>query len=227
MKVLVVAPHRDDEVLGVGGTIARFVAEQHDVVIGIMTGHGSGETHPLYPSQEQWARLEAEANQAYAVLGVRETIRANIPTVLVSEEPIWRINRVAEQMIRDTRPDVLFVPFLFDMHHDHRELVRAFSVAWRPSSPEGRNIRQILAYETVSESHWGFPGLEPAFAPNVWIDISRYLPKKLESLKCFESQMQPSPATRSLQAVEALARFRGSQIAVEAAEGFVLLRQIW
>jgi LmbE family N-acetylglucosaminyl deacetylase len=130
-------------------------------------------------------------------------------------------------MIRETRPEILFVPYLFDMHQDHRELARAFSVAWRTSTPEGCGIRQIYAYETVSETHWGFPGLEPAFSPNVWIDISPYLNQKLESLRCFESQMQPYPAARSLQAVESLARFRGTQVGVEAAEAFVLLRHLW
>ncbi len=227
MKVLVVAPHRDDEVLGVGGTIAKLVAEQHEVVVGIMTGHGSGGPHPLYPDRQTWESLEQEVERAHAVLGVRETIRADIPTVLIPEEPRWQVNRIAEQMIQDTKPDLLFIPFLFDMHHDHRELARAFSVAWRPSSADGRRIRKILAYETVSETHWGFPGLEPAFSPNVWVDISDFLSRKLESLRCFESQMQLYPAARSLQAVEALARFRGIQVGVEAAEGFVLVRDVW
>jgi LmbE family N-acetylglucosaminyl deacetylase len=226
MRILVVAPHADDEVLGVGATMARYADEGYEVVAAIMTGHGEEGAHPLFP-QEAWDVVRAEAAQAHAILGVKETLFEEIPAVMVSDQPLWQLNKLTAGIINRVRPDVLYIPFPYDLHRDHRELAHSFSVAWRPSSEPGRRIQEILAYETVSETHWGFPYLEQGFLPNRWADVGKYLPQKLQALECFRSQMQPFPHARSLQAVEALARWRGSQMGMAAAEAFVIVRRLW
>lgn len=225
MRVLVVAPHADDDVLGVGGTIARYAAEGHDVVVAILTGHGDEGPHPLGP-REIWDVVRGEAKRAHEVLGVKETIFEEIPAVGVADQALWKLNKTTMAVMRAVGPDVVYVPFLYDVHRDHRELTHSFSVAWRPCTEMGRKIRQVFAYETVSETHWNLPYLEPGFFPNHWEDVSGYLDKKLEALECFESQMRPFPEARSLEAVEALARWRGSQMSLHAAEAFVMIRTI-
>jgi LmbE family N-acetylglucosaminyl deacetylase len=225
MRVLVVAPHADDEVLGVGGTIARYAAEGHDVVVAILTGHGEDGPHPLGP-KEIWDVVRREAKQAHGVLGVKETIFEEIPAVGVADQALWKLNKTTMDVMRAVSPDVVYVPFLYDVHKDHRELAHSFSVTWRPCTETGRKIREVFAYETVSETHWNLPYLEPGFFPNHWVDVGGYLHKKLEALECFTSQMRPFPDARSLEAVEALARWRGSQMGLCAAEAFVMLRTI-
>ncbi|MDK9701478.1 MAG: PIG-L family deacetylase, partial [bacterium] len=119
---------------------------------------------------------------------------------------------------------LLFTPFIGDIHFDHRLFFESALVACRPN---GAKIpRKILAYETLSETNWNAPGLSPAFAPNVYYDISEYLGKKIEALEIFASQMQAFPNERSIEAVKALATLRGATVNCRAAEAFVLIREI-
>jgi LmbE family N-acetylglucosaminyl deacetylase len=118
----------------------------------------------------------------------------------------------------------MYVPFPFDLHKDHREIFHSFSVAWRPSSTVGVGVREVYAYEVLSETHWNIPYVEAGFLPNVWVDISEHLDTKLEAMKCFKSQMFQAPHARSIEVAQALALFRGSQAGMQAAEAFVAIR---
>ncbi|MFQ5525036.1 MAG: PIG-L deacetylase family protein [Thermoanaerobaculia bacterium] len=222
-RVLVVAPHADDETLGMGGTIARHASEGDEVTVAVLTGHGDEGPHPLWPP-ELWERVRAEAAQAGAILGVAEFVFEEVPAARVAEEPPWKLNSLTGALVDRVSPEVLYVPFPFDLHKDHREIFHSLAVAWRTSSTAGRGIREIYCYETQSETHWNAPYLEAGFLPNRWVDIGDFLAKKLEAAACYESQIRPEPDARSLGALEALARWRGSQINVTAAEAFVAIR---
>ena len=223
MKVLVVSPHADDETLGAGGTIARHVMDGDHVTVAVMTGPGT-DPHPLFP-KKTWETVRAEAAKACEVLGVQELIFRELPAVLLPEQPVWSVNKEASQVLQEVQPDILYVPFPFDLHLDHRMLFYAFSVAWRPHSEVGRKVREVYAYETVSETHWNPPYLEAGFLPNVFVDISETLETKLKAAECYQSQMQSPPHFRSIEALRALATVRGSQMSMMAAEAFVLIRQ--
>lgn len=224
MKVLVVAPHADDETLGVGGTIARHVRQGDHVTVAVMTGPGP-EPHPILP-HSVWDTVRGEAREACKVLGVQELIFRELTAVLVPDAPLWTVNKEASLILSEVEPDVLYVPFPFDLHQDHRSLYYAFNVAWRPHSPAGKRIKEIYAYETLSETHWNTSYLESGFLPNVFVDITDTLDCKLEAMKCYKSQLQEPPHFRSLKALEALATLRGGQVSAHAAEGFVLVRRL-
>ena len=224
MKVLIVAPHADDETLAMGGTIARHVADGDEVTVAVMTGHGP-EKHPIWPS-ELWEEIRAEARQAFDILGVHHIVFEELPAVMVADIPVWEVNKVTQRVLKENRPDCLYVPFPFDLHKDHREMFHSFSVAWCPVSDWGRAIREIYCYEVLSETHLNIPYAESGFLPNTWVDIGPFLSTKLSALKCFESQLGEFPNPRSLEAIEALARWRGSQAHMEAAEAFVQVRQL-
>lgn len=223
-RVLVVAPHADDETIGAGATIARLVSEGHEVTVAVMTGHGDGP-HPLWP-RSVWDTVRGEAREAMDVLGVKELLFREIPAACVADYPVHKLNSEAHGVIELVRPEVLFVPFLWDLHKDHREMFHAFSVAWRTTSAAGKGIREIYAYETLSETHWNAAYLEPGFVPNVHFDVSDFLEKKIEAFARYKSQIQPAPATRSLEAVRAQAIWRGAQVGLRAAESFVLVRKL-
>ena len=225
MKVLVIAPHADDETLGCGGTMARLADEGHEVTVAILTGHGDDEPHPLW-GRDYFDLIRSEAEEAHALLGVAKTLLREIPSVSVSQQPLWYVNRVVAAVFEEVQPDSVFVPFQFDLHADHRALFSACSVAWRPNSETGRRIRNIYAYETPSETHWNFANVEPGFTPNCWMDISDHLDRKVAALRCFTSQIDPAPGARSIEALESLARWRGSQVHLAAAEAFVTVRHI-
>jgi LmbE family N-acetylglucosaminyl deacetylase len=221
-RILVVAPHADDETLGAGGTIARRAAEGHEVHVAVVTGHGA-EPHPLWPAS-LWDRIRGEAKQAMAVLGVHALHFEEVPAALVADQPVHVLNKAIGALVAKIEPDVLYVPFPFDLHKDHREIFHALSVAWRTVTPHGRKIRAVYCYEVQSETHWNAPYLEAGFTPNTWVDISAHLDTKLRALACYESQIRPAPDARSLEAVRALAVWRGSQQNLAAAEAFVAVR---
>ena len=110
--------------------------------------------------------------------------------------------------------------------YDYRDVFYSLSVAWRPSSAVGRKIRDIYCYEVQSETHWNIPYVEPGFLPSMWMDIGDTLEVKLEALACYKSQIRPAPDSRSVEAVRALAIWRGSQMGLPAAEAFVTVRSL-
>jgi N-acetylglucosamine malate deacetylase 1 len=217
--VLVVAPHPDDEVLGTGGTIARLVADGRDVRVVVVTKGGP----PLF-EEAFIERGRAEAREAHKVLGVRDTqFLEGFPAALLDTIPQSALNAGLRDAIDAVRPEVLFIPFPGDLHIDHRKVAEAALVAARPNRRHG--IRVVLAYETLSETHWSAPGA-PAFSPNVFVDISESLETKLEAMGRFASQLHPFPHERSLEALRALALGRGANVGLRAAEAFVLIRSV-
>jgi LmbE family N-acetylglucosaminyl deacetylase len=221
MTILVLAPHADDEVLGVGGTIARLVLSGKRVVIAVLTGHGD-VPHPLWP-EESWALARAECVAAAKIMGVDEVIFKELPAACLDTTPTWKINKVVQEIVTSIQPSEVYVPFHYDLHKDHSAIAYALYVAARPYLQSGAFIKRILAYETLSETHLSPPYLMPSFAPNVYIDISDTLEIKISAMREYKSQLHSDFSPRSIATLKALAALRGSYIGSAAAEGFVLL----
>ncbi len=220
-KVLIIAPHPDDEILGCGGTIRQWVNQGAQVTVAIVT-----KGTPLYPAA-QVRTVRAEARQAAKRLGVSKLIFLGLPVTALHLIPEHKLNAVFDRLInRQILPDLVFLPFPGDRHEDHRQIFDAAMVALRC---DGRRppVRRVCCYETVSETHWTAPGLEPAFEPNIYADISETLADKLAAMRCYRSQLAAGIPARSIEAIEALARFRGSVVGVPAAEAFYLIRDLW
>jgi LmbE family N-acetylglucosaminyl deacetylase len=215
-RVLIVAPHPDDETLGAGGTAAKFVSEGHDVSVLIVSGH----LPPLYPP-EAYERTVREARRAFDILGVSRYQFLEIPATLVND-PVYLLNGRIADSIGELRPQILLCAYP-DRHIDHRVIFESVMVASRPVGV-GREIEILAAYETLSETHWNAPHIEPNFVPNWVIDISAFIGKKLEALACYESQISDFPGSRSVEAVEALAKFRGTQAGFGFGEAFQIIR---
>ena len=219
MNILVIAPHPDDEVLGCGGTIARYVALGHQVYVLVVT-RGIPEIFP----PEEIEKTRQELKVAHNILGVSETIFLDFPAPMLDTVPGYKLADSINRVIRDFQPQILYLPHRGDLHNDHKAVYHAVMVAARPinNSP----IRRILCYETLSETEWGDLSGNTAFVPNVFIDISEFLEKKMLALSSYRSQLKSPPHPRSLSSIEALARFRGGTIGVLAAEAFILIREL-
>lgn len=221
-NVLVLAPHPDDEILGAGGVIARHVSEGDVVDVAILTNASVGA--PELFSAQKVVEVRQEALTAHCLLGVHKTWFEEFAAPRLDAGPGYPISLAIEAIIRETRAEVLYIPFRGDLHNDHRVIFTAALVAARPT--QGQTVTTILAYETLSETEWAAPFGDDAFIPTVFADISNNLSKKLDALACFKSQMRPFPHARSLETVTALARFRGATVGVHAAEAFHLIRHI-
>lgn len=219
MKVLVIAPHADDEVLGVGGTVAKYVEAGNQVDVCIVT---VGQV-PMF-SQEVVSAIRNEALAAHSLLGVHESIFLELPAVLLSEIPKHELNAKLCEAIGRVKPDVVYIPHFGDMHYDHALVAQAAMVAVRPVN--GCGVKEVYSYETLSESEWNVPHAANAFLPNMYINISAQLEKKVRAMACYQSQLKEFPHPRSMKAIESLACLRGSAVGVGAAEAFCLLRKI-
>jgi N-acetylglucosamine malate deacetylase 1 len=218
-RVLVVAPHHDDEVLGVGGTMARAADEGAEVSVLVVT-RGEPPAFPL----EMVERVRREAEAAHAMLGVTRTIFLDLPAAALDTVAHSEINSRFDRAFEELRPDTMYLPFIGDIHSDHRIVFNSSLVAARPSKPW--MPRRILAYETLSETNWNAPYVTPGFVPDTFVDITGYLERKIEAMALYASQTKPYPHERSLEAIRALATLRGSTVGRGAAEAFVQVRSL-
>lgn len=222
MTILVIAPHADDETLGMGGSIARFVREGKRVVVAVLTGPGT-EPHPLWPAST-WDEIRGEAGEAMKMLGVAELLFENLPAACLADLPVHQINKTVAEVIAKVKPQELYLPYLHDLHKDHAALSYAALVAARAYLEQGKGINLVAMYETPTETHLLPASLYPAFAPNMWVDVSETLESKLAAWSCYRSQQQKGPTPRSPEALRALATMRGADIGTAAAEAFLILR---
>ncbi len=218
-RILIVAPHPDDETLGVGGSAARWAAEGHEVSVLVVSGH----LPPLYP-METYERTVCEAKHAFQVLGIARHHFLQIPATYVHQEPVSNLNGHICDAIEELEPRVVLCCYP-DRHVDHRAVFDSVMVAARPVK-SGRSIEILAAYETLSETHWNAPNIEPNFVPNWVVDISDTIQKKLAAVACYQSQITEFPGPRSAQALEALAKFRGTQAGFAFGEAFHVIRMV-
>jgi len=224
--ILVVAAHPDDEVLGCGGTIARHAdaGDQVQVLI-VAEGATSRQQHrDRSQATDELSALAQAAQQAGAILGAQGVELLGLPdNRLDSLDRLDLIKQIEERIARH-QPQVVYVHHSGDVNIDHRRLHEAVVTACRPTP--GQPVRRLLSFEVASSTEWQPPGSAPAFQPNWFVDISAQWLRKREALEAYASEMRPWPHARSIEALEHLARWRGAQVGVEAAEAFCLLRQL-
>lgn len=219
MRVLVFAPHPDDEIIGVGGTIAKRVKCGDEVYVCVVT---KGQ-EPMF-SKDFVEQGRRECREADARLGVKETIFLDFPAVMLETVPRHEFNGKICELVGRIQPDEVYIPHRGDMQLDHQLVVDAAMVAVRP---RGNSYpKRVYAYETLSETGWNIPNTVNDFIPTVYEDISDTLPAKLDAMSVFRSQLAPFPAARSIGAIEALAKYRGATVNVAAAEAFSLVREV-
>lgn len=215
MKILVFAPHNDDEVLGVGGTIAKHVENGNEVYVCEVT---------IGKNKERAMRIKDESAAAHKILGVKDSYYLDFPVVGLTDLPTTELNKEIHKIVQDVKPDIAYIPHKGDMHIDHATVAESAMVALRPvDSPQ---VKAIYVYETLSETEWNIPSVDNAFIPNVYVDITETIDKKIKAMECYQSQLYDFPHPRSLQAIKSLSELRGSTICVKNAESFMLARQI-
>ena len=215
-RVLFIAPHPDDEVLGCGGTLAKHYKKGDEIYLIIAT---KGYTPDW--TEEYLEIRKKEIENVKKILGIKEIFYLDYPTVKLDTIPQKEINDTLYKIVNSVKPDIAYIPFKGDLNKDHRILFEASLVTLRPLN---HKCKKILAYEVLSETEWGRE-IE-IFKPNVYVDITDTLSIKLNAMKAYKSELKPFPHPRSLEAIEALALKRGSEIGVRYAESFYLVREI-
>ncbi len=219
-RVLFISPHPDDETIGCGGTILKNKEIGHEIFWLIMT---CGLEKDGFPKDE----IENMANQVEVVSSRYKfdyVKRLNYPSTKLETIPIMEMVEVVYSILKKLEPQIVYINHRDDVHSDHKIV---FDVVWSClKSFKCSFIKEINSYETLSETEFVPPFQSSAFVPNVFCNISDYLPEKLEIMKIYKSEIKPHPFPRSLENLEALAIFRGATIGVKFAEAFMCLKRI-
>lgn len=223
-NVLVFAAHPDDELLGVGGTIRKF-ANQGILCRAVIMGEGITSRFEKrgMAAKSELELLKENAQKASALVGYRSIDFCDLPDNRLDEMDLLDVIKIVDQYVGKYHPDTIFTHHHGDLNIDHRIVCEAVLTACRPMKNCGP--KKIYAFETPSSTEWNYTYGEP-FTPNVYIDIEDTIEAKLEGMKCYKSENAMFPHPRSEQALKALAMLRGSNVGLNKAEAFYLLREI-
>ena len=210
-KILVVAAHPDDEVIGAGGTIAAHAASGDDVFIVILTEGASVQ----FPNEPDKISLKKEqARKVAKLLGAQKVFFGDFPDQKLDVTPILEVNRLLEGIARDIQAQIIYTHHFADLNCDHRVAYEAAAVATRPFSLP--SFESLLCYAADTFSHAGFG--TPHF--NLYSDIETTLELKLKAMQIYETEVRAYPHPRSLEAMRILALRNGVMVGLGAAELF-------
>lgn len=225
MNILIIAAHPDDEVLGCGGTMARFASEGANVFVLILA---SGLTSRLgFDTVRDADSLKAHherACRAGALLGAKEVNVVGLPDQRLDTLPILEISQRIEAEISLVQPEIIFTHHGGDLNMDHVITFRATLTATRPVA--GSVVRSVYAYEIPSSTDWAFHKFAPRFNPTVFYNIADTLETKVKAMQIYESETREFPHPRSPEALTAIARRWGSVSGLWAAEAFESIRDL-
>ena len=218
-KTIVIAPHPDDEVLGVGGTLLRRKAEGAKVAWLIVTNISV----EMGWSEEKVKQRSDEINQITKLFGFDEVFLLEYPSTHLDHVPMSDLVASISEVFRSFEPEEVFVPHQSDVHTDHGIVFNA--VASCTKWFRYPYVKRILAYEILSETDFNMLA-DQCFFPNVFIDISLFIKDKLQAMEIYASEIRPYPFPRSYDAIRSLATVRGAASGFEAAEAFMLLKEL-
>jgi LmbE family N-acetylglucosaminyl deacetylase len=222
-KILIVAAHPDDDILGCGGLMAKYSKQKKIRVIFIAEG-SSCRFSNLDAGQEVVRNTIIERNSfavsALKSLGVTDVKFYDLPCGRLDTIPIIDINKIIENEVRSFNPNILMTHSEYDTNNDHRIVNRSVMMATRPGVFD--TLKKVISFEIQSSSEWNF---NDAFLPNVFEELKGSdLEKKWDALSCYKSEIQSYPHPRSYKGMQTLARYRGMQIGYNLAEAY---RIIW
>ena len=213
MKVLIVGAHPDDEILGVGGTILKHIQNNDEVYICIVTK----AIEPIW-DQKYIERKVMEQRQVDSLLGIKTRYNLDLPTTQLNTLPHGLLNREIEKVVNIIQPDIIYTHFEGDLNYDHTLVFKACMVATRPN----KHIK-LICFETLSETEFN----NKPFIPNYWVDISKFIHKKINAFKIYESEVRDYPYPRSPEGIKILAQKRGMDVGIKFAEAFMIIKTYW
>ena len=213
-RVLIIAAHPDDELLGVGGTAALHALSGDEVTAVIACEGESLRYGPGGVGQKNHTQLAA------ATLGILPTRLLGFPDQRLDTLTLTEIITPIEKIVDEIKPNIIYCQYGGDINRDHQLLFQALLVATRPME---EHIRAILAFDTASSTEWAYPR---TFVPDTWVDISSTLDVKIAAMAHYESEVRPYPHPRSLEALRNKAHAWGNQCCLDAAEVFMTVRRV-
>lgn len=235
MKILVIAAHPDDEVLGMGGTISKYTKRGDEVKIIIMATGIFARRSNTYKNKsryeidkktkqsmkKQLLELQSDAKRAAKIMGVNNLQFANFPDNEMDTVSNLEITKKIESIIEEFNPSIVFTHSPHDVNVDHRMIYSATLTATRPTKE--CKVNEVISFEVPSSTEWYFPS---TFSPNIFVDISKELDVKEKALLSYKNEIREFPHPRSIEGIRTIAKRWGTVSGFKAAEAFCLVRQL-
>lgn len=223
-KVLVIAAHPDDEVLGCGGTIAKLSAEGVECHLLIVTDGSSSQYRDSDHLQEIIEAKKLETKGCADLLGFKSIHYGELPDMKLDKTPHIVINQVIEKVIEEVQPDTVFTHFWGDVNRDHQEVYKSTPVAVRPVM--GQMVKELYCYRVPSSTEWTPNKADTMFMPNVFVDIEKFAEQKYKAFACYSTELREYPHPRSVRYLKETDKAAGLRVGLLAAEEFVMLRKL-
>ncbi|MCV3482448.1 PIG-L deacetylase family protein [Campylobacter sp. CNRCH_2014_0184h] len=217
-KILIIAAHPDDEVLGCFGTIARYIQKGYEAYTLIL---GEGKTSRSTNNKNEQEILEDELLKANNFLGIKKVFRKFFPDNAFDKIPLLEIVKSIEEIKNEIKPNIIFTHYEKDLNIDHQITYKATITATR-SLPE-ESVKEIYSFEILSSTEWNYP---LSFQPDVFFDISSSLDLKLQAMSFYQSELKQYPHPRSLEGIKINAQYQGMKVGLQYAEAFKSIKVI-
>lgn len=214
-NILVIAAHPDDEVLGCGGTMAKL-SEEGNYVYTLIMGEGKtsrSEVRNREEKSEEIDELKKEIKEANEILGVKETYIEDLPDNRFDSMDLLDIVKVIEKYKNKIKPDIIFTHFANDMNIDHQLLTKAVLTATRPVPSE--IVKEVYSFEILSSTEWNYP---LTFQPDFYVDVTKFMDKKIEAMNKYQSELREYPHTRSLEGIKTNGKYWAMRYGID---GFI------
>jgi len=222
-RILIVAAHPDDEVLGCFGTVSRLIEEGYEAYT-LILGEGvtsRDDTRNREGREAEVNTLRAQIRAANDAIGIQKVYIENFPDNRFDSVDLLDIVKVVARVKEEVQPDIIFTHFENDLNIDHTMTCRAVLTATRPMADEC--VKEIYSFEVLSSTEWNYP---LSFTPDTYFDISKTLHKKVEAMAAYRSELREFPHPRSLDGIELSARYWGMRVGCAAAEAFQCIRAL-
>lgn len=223
-KILIVAAHPDDEVLGCFGTVSKLIKEGYEAYT-LILGEGKTsrlDTRKIEENKEQLEILNNEIKKANDIIGIKKCFVHDFPDNRFDSVDLLDIIKVISKIKEEIKPDIVFTHYENDLNIDHKITYQAVITATRPI--ENESVKEIYSFEVLSSTEWQYP---LSFNPDVYFDIENTLNLKLDAMKCYQSELCLYPHPRSIEGIELNAKYNGMRVGKKYVEAFKLVRRIY
>lgn len=224
-KILVIVAHPDDEVLGMGGTIAKCAANGAEIGLLIVTDGSTSQYKDIPNLHEIIEEKKQETKRSADILGIKHIYYGKQPDMKLDVTEHIRVNNAIENVVNEFNPDIVFTHFDGDVNKDHQCVFQSTLVACRPIP--GQKVKELYSFSVPSSTEWSPQNTKNIFMPNLFVDIEgQYAESKYNAMKEYKTELRKFPHPRSIETLKILDSAVGLQIGIKCAESFIVHRII-